>query len=138
MSFLADTNVLSELARARPSDQVVKWARANQGQLYVSTITLGELKFGVAILRESKRKRALQEWLSRLNEIMDGRTLSFNRAVAYVWADMRAKLKRDGHIMPVADGMIAAIAKRHDLTIATRNTADFHGIGVPVFNPFES
>lgn len=137
MSFLVDTNILSELAKSKPSDPVVEWAREHQSDLYISTITLGELKYGIAVLRESKRKRALQDWLTRTNEIMEGRILSFNRAVAYVWADLRAKLKRDGQNLPVADGLIAATAKRHELTIVTRNTADFAATKLSVLNPFE-
>ncbi len=128
MTFLVDTNVLSGLARAKPSDRVVKSARENQSQLYVTTITLSELKYGAAILRD---------WLSRLNEIMAGRIVSFNRAVSYVWADMGAKLKRDRHTLPIADGMIAATARRHDLTVATRDTDDFAVTGLSVINPFD-
>jgi len=113
MSYLVDTNVLSELTRATPDPNVVTWMRDNENQLYISTITLGELKFGIAVLPDGNRKPALEAWLSQTAKLMDGTTLAFNRSAAYVWADLRASAKSKGIDLPLADGMIAAIAKRH-------------------------
>ena len=137
MSYLVDTNVLSELTRPAPDANVVAWMRENENQLYISTITLGELKNGIAVLPDGKRKAALQAWLSQTAKVMDGTTLAFNRSVAYVWADLRASAKSKGIDLPLADGMIAAIAKRHELTVATRNIADFKHAKVKTVNPYE-
>ena len=135
MRFLLDTNVLSEFSKDTPDPNVAGWVQANQPHLYTSTISMGELEYGIAILPDGKRKRALVDWLKRTNRIMEGKVFSFNLTTAYVWADMRARLHRDGYRLPFYDGMIAAIAKRYGLTVATRNTKDFEAVGVPVFNP---
>ena len=138
MSFLVDTNVLSEFAKDHPDDNVFKWVLSNEANLYVSSFTLGELKYGVAILPEGKRKQVLQAWLTRTYEILEGRILSFDRIVADTWAEVRASLRKEGRVLPTIDSIIAAIAIRHDLTIATRNVRDFDGMSVPVVNPFEA
>ena len=138
MKYLLDTNVLSQFAKDKPDSHVDKWVSENEANLYVSTLTIGELKYGISVLPEGKRKRVLQAWLTRTNDIMDGRILSFNRAVAYVWAEMRASLRKEGRMIPSIDGMIAAIAIRYELAIATRNVADFEGVGVRLINPFEA
>ena len=137
MSLLVDTNIFSELVKPTPDSGVIEWAREHQADFHVTTITIGELKYGIAVLEEGKRKEALQKWLKETCRIMEGRTLSFNRSVAYVWADLRASMKRSGHRMPLADSLIAATAKRHQLAIATRNVDDFNGTGIRVVNPFD-
>lgn len=138
MKYLVDTNVLSELTRASPDPNVVNWMRDHENELHFSTITLGELRYGIAILPDGKRKTALQAWLSQTARLMEGTTLAFNRSVAYVWADLRAAAKSKGIDLPLADGMIAAIARRHELTVATRNTSDFEHAKIKTVNPYES
>ena len=137
MSYLVDTNVLSELTKSSPDDNVITWMRDHESELYVSVITLGELKYGIAILPDGKRKTALQAWLSQTAKTMEGTTLSFNRSVSYVWADLRAAAKSKGVDLPLADGMIAATAKRHELTVATRNAIDFRHAKVKTVDPYE-
>lgn len=137
MSYLVDTNVFSELTRATPDPNVVTWMRDNENQLYISTISLGELKYGISVLPDGKRKTVLQAWLSQTAKLMEGTTLAFNRSAAYVWADLRASAKSKGIDLPLADGMIAAIARRHDLTVVTRNISDFKHARVKTINPYE-
>ena len=137
MSFLVDTNVFSELTRRVPDPNVVAWMQKHESELYISTISIGEIKYGIAILPEGKRKTALQTWLNHTAKAMVGTTLSFNRSVAYVWADLRASAITKGIEIPLADGMIAAIAKRHGLTVATRNIADFRNASGKTINPYE-
>jgi len=136
MGYLVDTNVFSELTKADPNVNVLTWMREHEKGMYVSTITLGELKYGIAILPAGKRKTVLQNWLSQTAKMMEGTTLAFNRSAAYVWSDLRASAKSKGIELPLADGMIAAIAKRHELTVATRNIADFKHAKVKTVNPF--
>ena len=137
MNYLVDTNVLSEMTKPNPSSQVINWMKNHERSIFVSTITLGELKYGVTRLPDGKKKRALQSWLKKTASIMEGTTLSFNRSVAYVWADLRNLAKQKGIELPMADGMIAAVAKRHKLTVATRNVSDFKHCHIRTVNPFE-
>ena len=87
--------------------------------------------------KRGKQRAALQTWLSALIDAMHGRILGFNVSVAHVWAEQQHELRTAGQPMPVEDSYIAAIARRHNLTIATGNVKDFHWPGIKVFNPFE-
>lgn len=136
MSFLVDTNVLSELARARPEPKVVQWLRENEASLYLSTVTIGEIRRGIERLPTGERKTALLTWLSGLCRRMEGRVLSFNTATAHVWGQLLATWERKGITIPSLDGQIAATAHRHGLTIVTRNLTDFQATGLKLFNPF--
>jgi predicted nucleic acid-binding protein len=86
--------------------------------------------------KRGKQRVALQKWLTELVEAMHGRILGFNVSVAHVWADLQYQLQTTGKPMPVEDSYIAAIARRHNLTIATGNVKDFQRPGIKVFDPF--
>jgi len=135
MSWLIDTDLLSERARKQPDARVLKWLEENAAETYTSTHVIGELQAGISLLSEGARKRALQAWLSRLVEAMEGRILSFNVTVATVWGRQEAEFRQKGCMMPMPDSFIAATARRHNLTIATRNTQDYARPGLSVFNP---
>lgn len=137
MGYLTDTNIVSELMKPSPDPGVKAWVQQNLSEIYLSSITIGEIRYGISLLEEGKRKQLLQAWLKTLARATEGRTLSFNRSVAYVWADMRAGLSQEGIRLPLADGMIAATARRYGHVIATRNIGDFANVGVPVINPFD-
>ena len=136
MSYLVDTNILSEPVKPKPDAKVVAWLRENESALYVSTITIGEIRRGIERLRSGRRKTQLRAWLMALCHCMKGRVLSFNTSTAHVWGQLKAKW--DGAGIPVAslDSQIAATAQRHELIIVTRNTADFAKTGVKLLNPF--
>lgn len=136
MGYLVDTNVFSELARAQPNEDVVSWLRAHEHELYVSSITIGELRHGVERLSNGKRKMKLQEWLTGICKRMDGRVLSFNSTTAHVWGQYLARWEKKGITIPSLDGQLAATALRHSLTVVTRNVADFRHTGVKIVNPF--
>jgi predicted nucleic acid-binding protein len=85
MSFLGDTNVFGELAKPKPEQKVVEWLRKNQSPLYVSTVTIGELRRGIERLPGGKRKIQLQRWLESICDTMKGRVLSFNTSTTYIW-----------------------------------------------------
>ena len=136
MSYLVDTNVFSELAKPKPDAGVVAWVRANESQLYVSAVTIGELRWGVERLPAGKRKTQLRTWLLTLGERMQGRILGFNASTAHVWGQLKAKWEAAGFSVASLDSQIAATAHRHQLILVTRNTADFARTGIKLFNPF--
>lgn len=138
MSFLVDTNVFSESAKARPDANVIAWLRENESELYVSTITIGEIRRGIERLPNGKRKTQLRAWLEGLCDCMKGRILSFNTSTAHVWGQMKAKWDRDGLVVPSLDSQLAATAHRHQLTMVTRNAVAFKGTGLKLLNPFAS
>jgi len=135
MSWLVDTDILSERARKQPDPRVLRWLEENASEIHTSSHVIGELQAGISLLPEGPKRRALQAWLNRLIEAMEGRILNFNTSVATVWGRQEAELGRQGRHMPMPDSFIAATARRHNLTIATRNTADYDRPGLKVFNP---
>ena len=138
MNYLVDTKVFSELAKAKPDALAVKWLREHEPDLYISTITIGEIRRGIEALPSGKRKTSLQAWLTDLCNRMDGRILSYNAGVAHVWGQMVAACDKRGISLPSLDSLLAATALRHSLTMVTRNVADFKHAGVKVVNPFSS
>lgn len=138
MSYLVDTNVFSELAKSKPAAQVVMWLRDHEKELYVSAITIGELRRGIEGLPPGKRRTGLLSWLTGLCKRMEGRILNFNASTAHVWGQIVAGLEKKGVTIPSLDSQIAATAHRHGLTIVTRNVPDFQNAGVKLLNPFSA
>lgn len=136
MSYLVDTNVLSEQAKPMPDAKVIEWLRQHEGELYVSTITIGEIRRGIERLPDGKRKLQLQKWLQSLCDCMQGRILGFNTSTAHVWGQLKAKWEKAGVNVPSLDSQIAATASRHSLVLVTRNTSDFEKTGIRTLNPF--
>jgi toxin FitB len=136
MSWLIDTDVLSERTKRKPSEPVLKWLQEHASEVYTSSHVIGELQAGISALPEGARKRALQHWLNRLVEAMEGRILNFNTTVAAVWGRQEAEFAEKGCPMPMPDSFIAATARRHNLTIATRNISDYDRPGIKVIDPF--
>ena len=137
MSYLVDTNVYSESVKPRPEPKVVEWLRNHERELYVSTITIGEIRRGIERLPEGNRKTQLHAWLQSICNCMKGRILSYNISTAHVWGQLKAKWDKAGIHVPSLDSQIAATAHRYGLTVVTRNTADFAGAGIKVLNPWE-
>lgn len=137
MSFLVDTNVFSEPAEPRPDAKVVAWLREPETDLYISTVTIGEIRRGIERLPDGRRKADLRAWLQELCDCMKGRILSFNASTAHVWGQMKAQWDRAGISVPSLDSQLAATARRHGLTLVTRNTGDFKTAGITVLNPFD-
>ena len=138
--FLLDTNCVSELIRPRPDRHVVKWADStNEASLYLSVLTLGEIRKGLAALPQGARRTKLETWLEvDLKMRFHGRILSVDAGVADRWGQLTAEAKRRGKPLPVIDGLMAATALHHNLTVASRNISDFARTRVPVLNPWES
>lgn len=138
MNYLVDTNVLSELAKPLPADGVLAWFHENQSQLYVSSVTIGEIRKGLETMPAGKRKESLKVWFKAICDTMEGRILSFNTATARVWGQMVGSLEKKGIHLPTIDSQLAATAQRNGLTMVTRNVADFQNTGVKLLNPFAS
>ena len=135
MTYLVDANVLSEPTKPAPSSKVIDWLSANQSHLVVDAIILGELCIGILALPRGRKRTQLEQWFVALVQTID--CLPWDATISRRWAKLVVDLKQKGDTMPLLDGMIAATALQHDLTIATRNTRDFKKAGVKALNPFE-
>jgi len=136
MSWLLDTDVICQPAKRNGDARVVAWLEQERDRCYTSAIVIAQLAYWVHT-KDGPRRQALQSWLTRLVDALQGRIHGFNVAVAHVWADQERLLDQVGHRMPVEDSYIAATARRHGLTIATGNDRHFRRPGLKVFNPFK-
>ena len=135
MSWLLDADVLSQPAKRTGDPRVVAWHEREETRCHTSTIVIAQLAYWVRS-KEGRTRDGLQRWLRELLDAMEGRVLGFSVAVAHVWAEQEHALVKAGQRMPLADGYIAATARRHGLTVVTGNDRDFRRPGVRVFNPF--
>jgi predicted nucleic acid-binding protein len=138
--FLLDTNCISEVVRSKPEPRVLEWfAAANETLLYLSVLTLGEIRNGVAALPQSKRRTHLETWLEvELGSRFSGRILSVDAAIADRWGLLAAEAKLRGKPLSAIDGLLAATALQHNLTIVSRNLSDFASAQASVLNPWEA
>ena len=138
--YLLDTNCISELVSARPQPSVVEWVEsADESLLYLSVLTLGEIRKGLALLSQGKRRTRLETWLDvELRARFSGRILPIDSAVADRWGLLAAQAKTQGKALSVIDGLLAATALHHNLTIVSRNVGDFAHVQVPVLNPWKA
>lgn len=138
--FLLDTNTVSELVSLKPNQKVLGWMEAaDENRLYLSAMTLGEIRQGVASLPQSKKRTELESWLEvQLQSRFAGRILVIDGAVANRWGWIMAQAQAKGMTLPVVDGLIAATALHHNLTAVTRNVSDFTVAGLSVINPWEA
>ena len=138
--IVLDTNVLSELMRAKPAPEVLAWVDAQPtSQLFISSITVAEILYGIARMADGKRKQSLLDVATLMfDEDFAGRILSFDSDAAVHYAGLAAESEAKGKVVDMADGQIAAIAALHDARVATRNVRHFDYLGVPVINPWEA
>jgi len=138
MNFLLDTNVVSEATRPQPSAMVLNWIAAqNDESLFISAITLGELRRGALLLAAGIKRKALLRWIETgIQAIFAGRILPVDALVMERWAQLEATTAKTGRRLPLMDSLLAATAIAHDLTLATRNLADFEAAGVPLLDPW--
>lgn len=137
--FLLDTNCISELVRTKPEPRVLEWMEAaDESVLYLSVLTLGEIRKGVAGLPQGKRQTQLEIWLDvDLQARFSGRILAIDALIADRWGLMAAEAKRKGVALSAIDGLLASTALQHNLTIVSRNVRDFEGTRVLTLNPWE-
>lgn len=138
--FLLDTNCISELIRPKPEARVVEWMEAtDEALLYLSVLTVGEIREGLAGLPQGKRRTRLETWLEvELRARFSGRIVPIDVAIADRWGLIAAEAKRKGKALSVMDGLLAATALHHNLTVVSRNASDFKNTPVPVLNPWEA
>ncbi len=137
--ILLDTNVISEPLRHNPNAHVIKWIDAQPLEtLYLSAVTVAELRTGIALLPSGKRRTGLHENVEkRVLPLFTGRMLAFDLGCTQAYAKLIAKARMDGLAISMSDGYIAAIAAANQLIVATRDTSPFQAAGVPVINPWE-
>jgi toxin FitB len=138
--FLVDTNCISEVVRVKPEPRVLAWIEAaDESLLYLSVLTLGEIRKGLAALPQSRRRSRLETWLEvELRARFSGRILPIDVAVADRWGSLAAHAKASGKPLSTIDGLLAATAIHHNLTVVSRNVSDFTRLPVEVLNPWES
>jgi toxin FitB len=138
--YLLDTNCVSELVRPKPNPRVVEWVDStDEGLLYLSVLTLGEIRKGVAALPHGKRRTLLEVWLERdLQTRFAGRIVPIDAAIADRWGSIAAMAKQKENALPVIDGLLAATALPHNLTIVSRNSSHFQPSQVRVLNPWKA
>jgi predicted nucleic acid-binding protein len=136
--FLLDTNCISELVRPKPEPRVLEWMEAaDEAMLYLSVLTIGEIRKGLAGLSQGRRKAHLEAWLEvELQARFTGRILPIGAAVADRWGLIAADAKRKGKALSVIDGLLAATALHHNLALVSRNVSDFASAQVQCLNPW--
>ncbi len=138
--FLLDTSVVSETIKSQPDDKVLAWLdKCENDLLYLSVVTLGEMRKGIDSLPQPARRAILESWLNHdLALRFAGRILTVDQDVADRWGRVAAKALLSGHPLPIIDSLLAATAMQHNLTFVTRNAKDVAASGVPAFNPWDS
>lgn len=139
MRYLLDTNVVSELIARRPEERVVQWIdNVDPNGVFISVITIGEIRKGMEKLPPSPRKDDVQRWLAEDLLIRFGnRVLALEVEAMLVWGSLTARLETEGGEMPAMDALLAAQALRDDLCLVTRNENDFKHSRIEVFNPWK-
>ena len=139
MSYLLDTNCISEPTREKPDPRVLSWLDAvDESQLYLSVLTLGEIRKGASALPDSRRRSHLEIWLETQVKVrFAGRILPINDDIAERWGWLAAEAKTRGGSLPVIDGLLAATALHYNLVLVSRNVTDFLTTSVPILNPWQ-
>ncbi len=140
MNHILDTNIISELIAKHPNQRVMEWLKeVDINNLFLSVITIGEIRKGIEKLPESLRKKNIQDWFE--NELLigfQGRILPLDLSVILLWGELVGELEKKGRKLPPLDSLIAATTKYHNYILVTRNEKDFEGIQIVVFNPFKN
>ena len=140
MNFLLDTNVVSEWTKRRPDIGVVAWlAEADEDRVFVSVITLAELRHGIERMPVEPRRRRIDIWLTeQVPLLFEARMLPIDARTANTWGRIMARGQARGRPVGTMDAVIAATAEQHDLTLVTRNLSDFDGLGIRLLSPWNN
>lgn len=137
MRFLLDTNVLSELRKPEPSQQVINWiSDISNKHLFISVITLGELNNGISKLPSGRKKNELISWFDKVQQSFQYQIFPISNEIAMKWGELTATASKEGLTLPSIDGLIAATAFVHGAILITRNTKDFKSVPIQVLNPW--
>ena len=138
MKNLLDTCVIAEYQKPAPDIKVINWLAAQiEESLFLSVLTVGEIEKGIARLPASKRKNSLETFLENLVTRFDRRILNLDTLILRRWGRLTGSLEKKGRVSPIVDSLLAATALEYNLTIVTRNTADFAETGATVLNVWE-
>ena len=140
MRLLLDTNVLSEVTKPRPNEDVLTWLHElDEDRTFISIVSIAEIRRGVALMDKGRKQEALDKWLTDdLPQRFENRIIPVEGLVARAWGDLMALAKRSGRGLASMDGMIAATAVAHHFSLATRNTKDFEGLGINIIDPWKT
>jgi predicted nucleic acid-binding protein len=140
LSFLLDTNVVSEWVKPQPNPQVVAWlAEVDEDRVFLSVASLAEIRRGVELMPSGKRRDLLVSWLTEdLPKRFEGRLLDIDGRIAEAWGIIMARGQKAGRNISILDAFFAATAEVHQLTLVTRNVPDFQKLDIPLLNPWES
>ncbi len=139
MNFLLDTNVISEPKQKQPHAQVLAWLDAqDESKLFLSVLTIGEIKKGITRLDSSKKKAELEKWLEKLRTRFSRRILALSERTFLVWGKMYGEFEKKGIVRPAFDSLLEATALEHDLIFVTRNVKNFQHSSVTILNPWEN
>ena len=140
MAWLLDTNILSELRRLKPEQKVVAFvANCPLDQLYISSVTFAEIRFGIELVSEPNRRADLNDWLAnRVRPMFGERVLQITEDIMLKWRLLVEEGRKVGHTFSQPDLIIAATAIHHGLTLVTRDRGDYDKAEVPVINPWDS
>ena len=138
MNFLLDTNVISEPKQKKPHAKVLEWLDAqDESKLFLSVLTVGEIKKGITRLESGRKKAVLEQWLEKLRNRFSRRILSLSEKTFLVWGKMYGEFERKGIMRPAFDSLLEATALEHDLIFVTRNVKNFQHSQVTILNPWE-
>ena len=137
MSYLLDTCVLLELSKQNPAPRVLQWLESiSQEELFISELTLGEIRYGIGKLPDGRKKNDLFRWFESLWEVYEPSTLEVGSEIAVKWGAERARLAKKGRLVSSIDGLIALTALQHDLYLVTRNVSDFSVLDIELIDPW--
>ena len=139
MRFLIDTCVVSELIKAPPDKNVLAWFEGiSEEDIYMSSLTLGEIEYGIERLHDGKKKNDIALWFREVKEQFREHIVPVTTEISLRWGSIRTNVQKKGFDISVVDGIIAATSICGDFTLATRNVSDFKHIGLDIINPWEA
>lgn len=137
MSFILDTCVVSELTKHKPDANVIDWFNlCDEDIIYISCLTMGELRYGIDLLSEGKKKNELVIWYNDIEDIYGENILPISSSISIRWGIERAKYKKNGFQLPVIDGLIGCTAMEYNYTLVTRNIIDYEKMDIQLLNPW--
>jgi len=138
MSYLLDTNVISEPKRKRPDQNVIRWlGSVDDAEIYLSVLTVGEMKKGAVKLPSGRNRVLVQNYLEKVRNRFTGRILPITERTFLVWGKMIAEFEQKGIVRPALDSLLEATALEHDLILVTRNVRNFQHSSVTILSPWE-